>query len=171
MQTHPEVGIAGPGGHLSALKNNFWLGRFSESPFKNKIQDADWIAGYGLLIKKTVFEKLGRFDEKFFFGGEDMDLAFKARKIGLKVIYYPKAKLKHIYGATVNKYTNREFKYYQGYKCKWQLIFKYANLFQIVTALSLQLFVYLPYRRIFMGEKSAIPLMKALWWNLKNYGN
>ncbi|MEK6881358.1 MAG: glycosyltransferase family 2 protein, partial [Nanoarchaeota archaeon] len=52
-----------------------------------KTHEVDAIVGAFFLTRKSVLEKVGLFDEKFFMYGEDIDLCLRIKKIGLKVMY------------------------------------------------------------------------------------
>gem|GEM_PF-692845 len=58
----------------------------------------DWVSGGCLLIKRELFKRLNGVDEKYFLGGEDFDLGWRARQAGFKTMYYPKAKAVHFLG-------------------------------------------------------------------------
>jgi len=64
-------------------------GQFSQS------REVDWVSGCALLIRRKVLEHLGRFDERFFYYNEEVDLCFRARRSGWKVLFDPEAKLWH----------------------------------------------------------------------------
>lgn len=177
LLTHPQVGIIGGKTYsknppdkilYSAYKYHFYTGRFSMSKDVNKIQEADWIPGAGMCCSKLLWEKLGGFDEDFFFTGEDLDFCLRSKHEGYKILYYPKAILWHSDGATINLPEFAYFKYFESYKSKFRLILKYASILQIISAFILQFAVYLPYKTIILREKSAIPLLKAFLWNIKN---
>ncbi len=173
---HPNVGIVGGKTYRknsqaiihAAPHYNFYTGLFYDTKDPQKTQEADWIPGSGLLCSKKLFEKLGGFDEEFFFTYEDLDFCLRTKRIGYSVMYYPKATLLHTDGATINRREFSFFKYYQGYKGKLRLILKYATPLQIFTSFMLQFFVFAPYRRIILGEKSFIPLLRALFWNSRH---
>ncbi|MBU1626775.1 glycosyltransferase family 2 protein, partial [bacterium] len=58
----------------------------------------DWLLGAFLLIKREIFDKIGYFDEKFSpLYYEDVDLCYRAKKAGYKVVYYPKVEVVHSY--------------------------------------------------------------------------
>ena len=69
------------------------LGFLRSSP--TKIQKVDWVSGACMMIKKELFDKLFGFDEHFFMYIEDMELCFRARKLGFATYFYPDVKLKH----------------------------------------------------------------------------
>ncbi len=62
----------------------------------NQIHEIDSPSGAFFLVKKKVIEKINGFDEDFFFYGEDIDLAFRIKKAGYKIIYYPLYQVLHL---------------------------------------------------------------------------
>jgi len=64
----------------------------------DRIRNVDWLLGAFLLIKWDVFDKIGLFDEKFSpLYYEDVDLCYRAKKAGYRVVYYPKVEVIHSY--------------------------------------------------------------------------
>lgn len=57
-------------------------------------------SGSACMIRKSIFEKLGGYDQSYGIGYEDMDLALRTRRIGYKVKRVPKAIIYHKRGAT-----------------------------------------------------------------------
>jgi hypothetical protein len=53
------------------------------------------ISGACLMIKREVFERLGRFEERYFMYSEDIDLGFKIHQAGHKCYYVPAATVIH----------------------------------------------------------------------------
>jgi O-antigen biosynthesis protein len=53
--------------------------------------------GAALLIRREMLRDIGPFDEDFFMYYEDMDLSWRARRRGWKVLYVPKAVVRHIH--------------------------------------------------------------------------
>jgi len=58
------------------------------------------------LYRRSFFDKTGLFDEDFFAYLEDVDLNFRARRLGLKCLYVPKARVFHIGSATTGSVFN-----------------------------------------------------------------
>lgn len=69
----------------------------------NKIQEVDAIQGAFFLTWKRILDKVGWFSEEYFFNGEDLDLCWKIRKDGWKIIYYPDVFIYHLKGASTGK--------------------------------------------------------------------
>ncbi len=60
-----------------------------------KRKKTDFASGCCMLIKKEVFGKTGYFDERYFLYYEDNDFSQRAKNLGYKIIYEPKAILWH----------------------------------------------------------------------------
>lgn len=57
--------------------------------------------GASMMIRKSVFEKLGGFDEKFYISFEDVDLGWRSWILGYKVVIVPESIVYHIGGQTI----------------------------------------------------------------------
>ncbi|MEL7605871.1 MAG: glycosyltransferase family 2 protein [Sedimentibacter saalensis] len=60
--------------------------------------EVDSVSGAFLMISKVLFENINGFDETFFMYGEDLDLCYRVKEKGYKVIYYPEAVIIHLKG-------------------------------------------------------------------------
>lgn len=69
----------------------------------NRIKEVDWVSGACLAINREVFERAGKWDDKYFFYYEDMDLCYQIKKAGLKVVYFPEAEVLHYFGQSTSK--------------------------------------------------------------------
>jgi GT2 family glycosyltransferase len=59
--------------------------------------------GCALLVRRALFESVGRFDERFFAYAEDADLALRARAARFRIVYVPWARVRHQVGATIRR--------------------------------------------------------------------
>ena len=59
------------------------------------------VSGTATLFRRTVFEKIGRFEEDFFAYLEDMDFSLRAARAGLRGFYLPAATCRHQGSATL----------------------------------------------------------------------
>ena len=62
----------------------------------SKSHEIDSPSGAFYLVKKDIFEKVHGFDEDFFMYGEDLDLSYRIKEMGYKIIYYPDFKVRHL---------------------------------------------------------------------------
>lgn len=69
------------------------LGFLRSSP--NRIKKVDWVSGACMMVDRHIFEKLTGFDEQLFMYMEDMEMCFRAQKLGYATYFFPNLKLKH----------------------------------------------------------------------------
>jgi GT2 family glycosyltransferase len=60
----------------------------------------DWVSGACMLVRRSVLEEVGGFDERFFLYCEDKDLCRRIRAAGYEVRYEPGATIRHRGGAS-----------------------------------------------------------------------
>lgn len=65
--------------------------------------EVDYLSGAAIMIRKSVIEKYGFFNPKYFMYYEDMDLCFKYYNKGFKNILMPDLKMVHIGGQSWSK--------------------------------------------------------------------
>lgn len=63
-----------------------------------KSHEVDSVVGAFMFIRKEVFDKIGFFDEDYFLYAEDIDLCYRAKRAGFKVMYIPEIKAIHLKG-------------------------------------------------------------------------
>lgn len=74
------------------LFSRYWYGYVN----KDSQMDVDVVQGAFSLMPKKVLDQVGWFDEDYFLDGEDIDLCWKVKQAGFRVIYYPQATITHI---------------------------------------------------------------------------
>jgi hypothetical protein len=63
----------------------------------SKPMDVDWVLGSFMLARRDALAKLGGFDESHFMYYEDIDLCYRVKRAGLRVVYAPQAEAVHTY--------------------------------------------------------------------------
>ena len=61
----------------------------------NSIRSVDWVSGCCMMVPDSTFKKVNGFDENYFLFIEDVDLCQAIKKKGLRVVYFPNAKIFH----------------------------------------------------------------------------
>ena len=79
--------------------------------------NVDWVAGACLMTRRSVLNKVGRFDESFFVFFEDIDLCHRIRSAGWEIHYIPQTRITHIGGASTG--VNSFFLVYQRNRSKY----------------------------------------------------
>lgn len=61
----------------------------------DKVKVVDWLGGAFLLMPKAVLDRIDGVPEDYFMFGEDIDLCYKIREMGLNVVFNPKYTVLH----------------------------------------------------------------------------
>jgi len=127
MDEHPRCGVAGPqllypDGTWQASRRRFPtvtgtlvrrtpLRLVIRPPRSHYLLDerptepvpADWMLGAFLMLRRTMLEELGGFDDGFRLYGEDIDLCYRAAKAGWERWYVPAAVVEHVHAAVTDR--------------------------------------------------------------------
>ena len=99
----------------------------------NYVKEVDYISGASIIIRKSIWKKIGGFDKRFIPAYyEDTDFAFKLRKNGYKVMYQPKSIVEHYEGVSNGINISTGIKHYQEinkkkFISKWKNELKYQS--------------------------------------------
>jgi O-antigen biosynthesis protein len=69
----------------------------------DKVAEVDAVSGSFMFLPAKIFRETGGFDETFFMYGEDLDLCYRVKENGCKVIYNPKTQIVHFKGRSSAK--------------------------------------------------------------------
>ena len=61
----------------------------------SSIRSVDWVSGCCMMMSESTLKKASGFDENYFLFIEDVDLCQVIKKQGLRVVYFPNAKIFH----------------------------------------------------------------------------
>jgi hypothetical protein len=117
------------------LKGDYWgLTRFSP----NKLCQVDWISGACILTKKSHYNRLGGFDKNIFIYMEEVDLLYRAKKIGLNTYFYPKSQIIHLGSASSGGKTFPILQVYKGFLFFYKKHYSKISLFFLRILLKLK---------------------------------
>jgi N-acetylglucosaminyl-diphospho-decaprenol L-rhamnosyltransferase len=102
LQT-PGVALLRASG-LSRLIPNRWQPRWSTHWDHSESREIQASSGVAMLIRGSLWEQLGGFDEEGFMYGEDLDACMRARKAGWKVWFCAEAEFVHIGQGSVGRH-------------------------------------------------------------------
>lgn len=115
---HPEAGIIGP-----KLLNTDGTPQPSVGPFPGlivctimlflehwfghlvrfsprKIEEVDWVMGAAFMVRPEVIERAGWMDEGIFMYMDEVEWAYRIKKAGYKILFYPDASIVHLLRAS-----------------------------------------------------------------------
>ncbi len=127
MEAHPRCGVAGPrmvfpDGSPQPSRRRFpTVGGtiVRRTPLRKVVQqdhhyhldeappegpvEADWMLGGFLLVRRTMLDELGGFDDGFRLYGEEIDLQYRAMRAGWERWYVPAAVVRHEHQALTDR--------------------------------------------------------------------
>ena len=69
----------------------------------DEIYEIDCLTGAFMFMRTDALNQVGFLDETFFMYGEDIDLCYRIKKGGWKIVYYGESKITHLKGASSKK--------------------------------------------------------------------
>jgi hypothetical protein len=131
--------------------------------YDNIIEDLDFIGG-AMVIRRKTLEDVGLFDPEYIVYSEDVDLCFRIRKKGYKVIYVPESILWHKRGRTFKGIdSSLRYSHYMSGRSRIRFAIIHFIIMRLLSTFLIDS-VYL----LLSGGSWKVILIKAYWWNLKN---
>ena len=135
MLLYPDGRLQEAGGIIwrDASGWNYGNRDYPERPEYNYLKEADYISGACIMVRRSVWDEIGGFDERFVPAYyEDTDLAFEARRRGYKVIYQPQSRVVHLEGISHGTDLKSGIKSYQkanqaAFRKKWATALEIAH--------------------------------------------
>jgi GT2 family glycosyltransferase len=125
MDSHDDVAVCQPkllsvmhknqfeyagaaGGYIDRFGYPFCRGRIFETVEEDKGQydsqaDLLWATGACLMIRSTDYWRVGGLDARFFAHNEEIDLCWRLRIVGRRIVFLPFSKVYHVGGGTLPK--------------------------------------------------------------------
>jgi GT2 family glycosyltransferase len=131
LREHPDAGIVGPklvrpdgsmhlacrrsfptpsiaffrlSGLSKAFPGSRLFGRYNQTFLDpDRAAEVDSVCGACMLIRRSVIERVGLLDERFFMYGEDLDWCLRTRAAGWTVRYEPAIVVRHLHGGSSRK--------------------------------------------------------------------
>jgi len=144
MDSNPDVGACMPklrgydnhdsfeysgaaGGFIDKFGYPFCRGRIFETIEKDtgqydNIQNIFWATGACMFVRAEIFWKVGGFDPKFFAHMEEIDICWRMKLNGFKIIYFPHVTVFHVGGGALPK--ENPHKTFLNFRNNLYLLFK-----------------------------------------------
>jgi GT2 family glycosyltransferase len=96
-----------------ALSQNLRL--FGNSIFDNKMREVETISSMVAAYKIKILQKIGYFSEDYYPSGEDVDLNYRIKKLGYKLLVNPLSRVYHKHPLTLKSLAKKWFDYGIGW--------------------------------------------------------
>ena len=84
-------------------KNNPWTAAYRQERQEPTERSVGWLSGSCLLVRRTAFDQIGGFDERYFMYMEDVDLGDRLGQAGWRNVYVPAAEVLHDKGHSTGR--------------------------------------------------------------------
>ena len=109
-------------------KQNKKYSYYADHIHENETAEVNVLVGAFMLLKRTVYQQVGGFDEDYFMYGEDIDLSYKLVKAGYKNCYLGETTVLHYKGESTTKDKVYFERFYGAMKIFYQKHFR-LNIF------------------------------------------
>ena len=160
MEQHPTTGFAGSrihgedgGYHQTAFRFPSVFSEFEGSactgpisrllrryivalPEPTDTQPVDWMAGASLMVRQSMLDQIGGFDERFFLYFEETDLCLRGRRAGWRAVYLPSSRVMHIGSVSTGMKTWKRMPSYWFDSRLWYFIKNHGVLYAALATLA-----------------------------------
>lgn len=192
LDAHPEVAACQPkirslrepecfehagaaGGYMDVLGYPFCRGRLLSAVEKDtgqydSIADIFWATGACLCIRTEDFRNVGGLDARFFAHMEEIDLCWRLRSRGQRIVCLPTSTVYHLGGATLNKENPR--KTYLNYRNNLLMLYKNTSRRRFVFVFFFRFFFDYLSGLVFLlsgkrGDALAVLRARLAFWKMR----
>lgn len=123
---------------LSVFKSSQYLSQIDKQHnFTGVIKDVEYVTGADLMICKDLFARINGFPQNIFMYYEDVDICYRVKKNGYRIISVPSAKIIHLEGQSFNDIEKNEKRYKMNIEGQVSFLINNYNNLQIYTLLLL----------------------------------
>lgn len=171
-QTHFEYAGAA-GGWIDLLGYAFCRGRFFDicEPDNGQYNDnaeVFWASGCALFIKASLFHSFGGFDSHFFAHMEEIDLCWRIKRAGYRIMVCPQSVVYHIGGGSLHKSNPR--KTFLNYHNNLVMLYKNCTVLHLLWLIPLRIALdIVSALKLLIEDRKpdTMAIFKAHWYFLK----
>lgn len=137
----------------------------------NDIQEVFWASGACMMIRSDLFRQHDGFDADFFAHMEEIDLCWRMKNSGHKIMVCPASKVFHIGGGTLSKSSSK--KTYLNFRNNFSLLYKNLPDNQLVKVFAVRLLLdgIAALKFLFQGGLAdTVAVFRAHYYFYRNYG-
>lgn len=141
--------------------------------YPDKTEEVFFSYGGFSIMKREIYLRVGKYDDKMWALSDDIDLSWRFRLLGYKIVVNPKSFLFHRGSATLNKERRELMRYLSERNSLRMLLKNYSlvSLFKIIPR-----YLFLEFGEItlfaFRGKFSlSMAVARAIFWNIRNFSD
>jgi hypothetical protein len=155
-------------GFISPNNHDLPFNSLSKSTFETYAS-----CGTSFIISRKLFHQIGGFDNKFWGFSDDIDLSWRVRLLGYKVLVNPKSHVYHHQSVTLSK-NKRSRNRFLSEKNILRMLLKNYSLLSLLTIIPLYIILELAeilFFTIMFQPHLAYSIIRAIYWNVSNLQN
>jgi len=130
------------GGYIDHLGYPFCRGRVfdtieSDTGQYDRLADVMWASGAALFIRSDIYKKHGGLDGDFFAHMEEIDLCWRIKNRGYRIVCHPDSTVYHVGGATLPNHSSR--KLHLNFRNNLYMLYKNLPSEKLLTTLLLRM--------------------------------
>ncbi len=130
------------GGYIDSLGYPYCRGRIfstieEDSGQYNDIKEVFWASGACMFLRAEHFKSVDGFDNDFFAHQEEIDLCWRLKNKGYKIMVNPESTVYHVGGGTLD--SSSPFKTYLNFRNNLFMLYKNLTVFKLLITLFLRL--------------------------------
>lgn len=149
----------------------------------SKAMDVFYVSGCSTLFRKELFEKAGRYDEKYFLYKDDLDFCWRVRLLGYRVVTDLNSRIHHVSGVVAGgktvldakgRYHTTSRKRYFGERNTLRTLLKNYSITSLLKIMPVYLLIALAEIIFFalLGQTGVSwAYLRAIWWNVENFSD
>lgn len=187
IRRFPEAGIYGAKIYYHANPRTLWyagarwdrrrggfvhvgMGEEDDNQSHEQISEQDYITGCALLVARTVIERIGVMDPRFFVYFEETDWCHRARRAGFRCLLVPAAKVWHKVSASTGGSASPVYHYYMSRNLLLFVGRNFDGLDRAARYLSALLGLFFAHALARFDPDRPASLARRLYWDLCNLG-
>jgi len=188
LENDPSVAICGPKilsavNRTSVQQMGVHVDRFGFGMYichdGGGVQDVFMVSGAAMVVRKKVFDLIGKFDREYFMFEDDLDLCWRTRLAGYRVVANPSALVYHIGGGSIEggfpgerTFLTSPMRRYYSERNTLQTLLKNYETKRILTVIPFYLgmnFVEIGLFLIFRRSAGVRAYLRSLHYNLLHF--
>jgi GT2 family glycosyltransferase len=154
------------GGAINYTGLSYSINMYKRDFKDERIRETAFASGAAFFIRKSIVDKIGLFDDDYFIYHEDVDVSWRVRLAGYKIVYVPKSVIRHYF-----KFKRRPSKMYLLERNRYMTLLKNYSTRSLVLVTPILLLMEIPLFLYSIMRGWLTFKLKSYYYVLRNMGN